>query len=95
MFDSCMEKIKNFIKWVANDGLQHIETISLVFLVFIPIIGFWWATLVAVLAGLGREVIQFLRGENTKEQVHHDMICNGIGLLLGYMVVFAWWISNM
>lgn len=95
MFDSCMEKIKNFIKWVAIDGLQHIETIALVFLVFVPITGFGWATLVAVLAGLGREVIQYLRGENTKEQVHHDMICNGIGLLLGYIVYATWWMCNI
>ena len=90
-----MEKIKNFIKWIANDGLQHIETIALLFISLAPIIGFGWATLTAVIFGLGRETIQFLRGENTKEQVHHDMICNGIGLLLGYLVYAAWWLSNL
>ena len=90
-----MEKLKNFIKWVAIDGLSHIETVALIFLVLSPIIGFGWATLVTVIVAISREGVQFLSKKNTKEQVHHDMICNGIGLLLGYIVYATWWICNL
>lgn len=90
-----MEKLKNFIKWVAIDGLLHIETVALIFLVLSPIIGFGWATLVTAIVAISREGVQFLSKKNTKEQVHHDMICNGIGLLLGYIVYATWWICNL
>jgi hypothetical protein len=90
-----VEKIKSFCKWVANDGLQHIESIALILLSLTPIIGFGWASLVAAVAGFGREIVQYLRGKNTKEQVHHDLICNGIGYVLGCLTMAVWWLCGM
>lgn len=79
--------IKGLIKWVAADGLMHIETIALILLFFYPILGYGWASAIAVATGFGREIVQYIRGKNTKEQVHHDMICNGIGFALGSMAI--------
>ena len=89
-----VEKIKSFCKWVANDGLQHIESVALIMLSLTPIIGFGWATVVAVVVALGREIAQYLRGKNTKEQVHHDMVCNGIGYALSCITMFVWWLCQ-
>lgn len=88
-----MEKIKRFFTWVAVDGLLHIETVALILLTFTPIVGFWWASLIAIVVCIGREAIQYLRKKNTKEQVHHDMICNGIGYVLGSIAVGFWHIN--
>lgn len=92
-----MGKIKNFItkaiKWIAVDGLLHIETVALILLFFTPIVRFGWASLIAVVVCVGREAIQYLRKKNTKEQVHHDMICNGIGYVLGSIAVGLWYLN--
>ena len=92
-----MEKIKNFItkviQWIAVDGLLHIETVALIMVYFTPIIGFGWTSLIAAVACFGREVVQFLRKKNTKEQVHHDIICNGIGYIIGSIAVGFWHIN--
>lgn len=90
-----IEKIKGFAKWVASDGLQHIGAIDLIILTLTPIIGIWWASLVAIVIGIGREAVQFLRGKNTKEQVHHDLICDGIGLIMAYLTIAVWWLCNL
>jgi hypothetical protein len=90
-----IEKIKSFCKWVANDGLQHIESIALIMLSLTPIIGFGWTTLVAVVVGFGREIVQYLKGKNTKEQVHHDLICNGFGYLVSCITMTVWWLCNL
>lgn len=88
-----MEKIKRFFTWVAVDGLLHIETVALIILYFTPLVGFLWASLIAAIVCIGREVIQFLKKKNTKEQVHHDMICNVIGYILGSIAVGFWHIN--
>lgn len=89
-----IETMKSFCKWVANDGLLHIETIALIMLTLTPIIGFVWATSVAIVLGFGREIAQYLKGKNTKEQVHHDMICNGIGYAYSFLAMAVWWLCQ-
>jgi hypothetical protein len=90
-----MEKIKNAIKWIGTDGLLHIETTALLLLIFTPLIGYGWAAVVAIVAGLGREVLQFTLNKNTLQQVHHDMICNGIGFALATIVICLCWIIKL
>lgn len=89
-----MRKIKDFvvsaIQWIAFDGLLHIETVALILLTFTPICGFGWASLIAAVMTFGREIIQYLRKKNTKEQVHHDLICNGIGYAVGSIIIGLW-----
>lgn len=90
-----MEKIKTIFKWVAGDGLQHLETVALIVLAFTPIIGFVPANIIAIMLGLAREIIQYVRGKNTKEQVHHDLICDAAGLLLADCTIFIWCLCNL
>lgn len=87
-----MERLKNAIKWIGTDGLLHIETVALIVALFTPLIGYGWALLAAIMTGLCREAIQHLNGRNTTEQVHHDIICNAIGLLLGTLIASIWFI---
>lgn len=90
-----MKKLKEMINWIGTDGLLHIDKIALIMLVFTPIIGFLWATVIAIIVGCGRETVQYITGSNNKNQVHHDMICNGIGYALGSLTLLAHWLCNL
>lgn len=90
-----MGKIKDILKWIATDGLLHIETCYAMMLTFEPIVGIWWTKAITATCAIGKEVVDALRGKNTWEQVRHDLICDGAGILLADLSIFVWWLCNL
>lgn len=86
-----MEKIKNICKWVGYDGLLHILCVFAILMVFIPIIGLWWSIGLATIASAFKEAFDvFVQKDNNKEQVIHDVICDGVGLLIALATMIMW-----
>ena len=90
-----MGKVKEIIKWIANDGLLHIQTCYAMMLTLQPMVDIWWAKGITATCAIGKEVVDALRGKNTWEQVRHDLICDGIGILMSDVTFFVWWLCNL
>ena len=85
-----MEKLKNIIKWIATDGLLHFLVCYALMVALSPITG-WWALLVTALAALSKEAWDyFVEKDNNKEQVIHDLICDGAGIAAAYATMAIW-----
>lgn len=86
-----MEKIKNIFKWVAVDGLLHILCVFAIIMACTPIVGLWWSIGIAVIASALKEAYDVvIQQDNNKEQVIHDVICDGVGLVLALAVMLLW-----
>lgn len=90
-----MGKIKQILKWIATDGLLHIQTCYAIMLTLQPMVDIWWAKAITATCAIGKEVVDALRGKNTWEQVRHDLICDGVGMLLADLSIFMWWLCNL
>lgn len=86
------EIIKTFIKWVSVDGLLHIETSMLIYLIVsLPIYLFYgllfsipFGFAITFMIGCYKEFYDiYVQKDNTKMQSNHDFICNLIGITLG------------
>lgn len=85
-----MERIKKIIKWIATDGLLHFLVCYALMVALTPITG-WWALLVTALAALSKEAWDyFVEKDNNKEQVIHDLICDGAGIVAAYITMLIW-----
>lgn len=85
-----MEKIKNIIKWIAADGLLHFLVCYALILSLTPIIGFY-ALIPTIIAALGKEGYDYhIRKSNNREQVVHDLICDGAGIVAAYATMLVW-----
>lgn len=77
--------MKKLIKWIAFDGLLHIETSALI-VIIISLIGPWWSgALVAAGAGLWKEWYDHFKGGKFSP---HDLICDLVGIVFGSLI--AW-----
>ena len=90
-----MGKIKKLLNWIATDGLLHIQTCYAMMLTLQPMVDIWWAKGITATCAIGKEVVDALRGKNTWEQVRHDLICDGIGILMSDVTIFVWWLCRM
>ena len=90
-----MEKIKNVIKWIATDGLLHILACYAIMLTFEPMVGIWWAKAITAACAISKEVVDALRYKITWAQMSHDLICDGVGVLLADAAIFGWWLCGM
>lgn len=76
-------KIKN---WVAVDGLLHIETSTLLFILFQLFLPIYISFVIVLLIGLAKEAIDYwIKKCNNSEQVWHDIVCDLIGILIGIL----------
>lgn len=90
-----MEKLKAIIKWIAVDELLHFLVCYAIMLAFMPMVGIWWTTAITLSTAIGKEVIDVLRAKNNKEQVIHDLVCDGLGMATAYLTIFLWWLCNL
>ena len=87
-----LESLKKIKEWVATDGLLHFLVCYALIVALTPIWG-WWTLLVTILVALGKEAWDFfVEKDNNKEQVVHDLICDGIGIVLAFCTILVWWI---
>lgn len=88
-----MEKIKNIIKWIAADGLLHFLVCYAMILALTPLIGLY-ALILTTIAALGKEGYDYhFRKSNNREQVVHDLICDGVGIILAAITMLLWLIT--
>lgn len=88
-----MQKIKDIMNWIGTDGLLHLFACWLIVLVATPIRGIWLAILAAVVVSLAKEFWDmFVQKDNNKEQVTHDLICDGAGIVAGLLTIALWWV---
>ena len=94
-----MEKLKTICRWIAVDGLLHILVCYSCMLTFMPIflgldLSAFIATIlsafIAIILSVGKEVIDAIRGKNTKKQRQHDFICDGIGVVVAIVTISLW-----
>ena len=75
--------MKRIWAWIRRDGLLHIETCALIAILFGIILPWWAAGIIALLAGIGKELW------DTKHGVAnwHDAICDFIGVVIGTAII--------
>ena len=89
------ESLKKIKEWVATDGLLHFLVCYALIVALTPIWG-WWTLLVTILVALGKEAWDyFVQKDNNKEQVVHDLICDGVGIVAAYLTILVWWIAYL
>lgn len=85
-----MERIKNIIKWIAADGLLHFLVCYALILSLTPIIGFYALIPTAIVAAAKEGYDYHIRKSNNREQVVHDLICDGAGIAAAYITMLIW-----
>lgn len=86
-----METIKKMLKWVGIDGLLHFLVCYAMMLTFAPMIGLAWAVLATTGVAVLKEVWDFcIQKDNDAEQVLHDIILDGIGILIALVTISLW-----
>ena len=69
--------------WIKSDGLLHIETCALIAVVVSILFPWWVGGLVAVAAGLGKEIWDM---KHDGVATWHDFFCDLIGAAIGMVV---------
>lgn len=86
-----METIKKMLKWVGIDGLLHFLVCYAMMLTLAPMIGLAWAVLATTGVAVLKEVWDFcIQKDNDAEQVLHDVILDGIGILIALITISLW-----
>lgn len=86
-----METIKKMLKWVGIDGLLHFLVCYAMMLTFTPMMGLAWAVLATTGVAVLKEVWDFcIQKDNDAEQVLHDVILDGTGILIALITISLW-----
>ena len=86
-----METIKKMLKWVGIDGLLHFLVCYAMMLTLAPMIGLAWAVLATTGVAVLKEVWDFcIQKDNDAEQVLHDVILDGTGILIALITISLW-----
>lgn len=84
----CLKKFWNWVlkgwNWLRTDGLLHLVISALIVVLFGAFLPVWAAVLIAAVAGIAKEIYDRASGEGTAEW--HDLICDGIGIVLGVLI---------
>lgn len=74
--------------WLRTDGLLHLVISALIVVLFGAFLPVWAAVLIAAVAGIAKEIYDRASGKGTAEW--HDLICDGIGIVLGVLICLLW-----
>ena len=80
-----IEFFKKLWRWVRTDGLLHILACAVIVFTAGVFIKPWWALLVAVVAGLVKELVDIITKKGTAEW--HDVICDLIGSVFAFAML--------
>lgn len=90
-----MNKLKQLYKWIANDGILHILICIVLMLSFQPIIGYLLSLFITIIfAGMKEIYDYYIQKDNTVDQIKHDIICNGIGIIISSFIILLHYIIN-
>ena len=73
----------NLWSWIQRDGLLHIESCAMIVVTAGLVLPWWCAGLVALLAGIGKEIWDTRHGVAT----WHDVICDVVGVVIGLIII--------
>ena len=74
------------LKWIGYDGLLNIESFALLIIVLIIFLEYHLAIIFAsFVAGL-KSFIDYKNGHKNEK---HDLICAGLGIIIGFIIVIA------
>ena len=69
--------------WIRRDGLLHIETCTLIVILFSIFLPWWAGGLISLASGICKELWDLKHGVAN----WHDIICDIIGVILGIVIV--------
>lgn len=84
MKDFIASIIKSIIKWTRTDGMLHSMASALVLLTLASLMPLFFAIILTVAVGVGKEIRDEKTGKGTAEA--HDLICDLAGLVYGLVV---------
>lgn len=85
------ELINKITKWVGTDGLLHFLVCYAMMLTLAPIVGIAWSVLATTGIAVFKEVWDFcIQKDNNLEQVLHDVILDGTGILIALITISLW-----
>ena len=82
--------MKKLLKWIGRDGLLHIETSTLAYLLLAPYMPSWLAALIALALGIAWELVGKKFGGVAS---WHDVICDIAGVALGVLMTLLKYLS--
>lgn len=86
-----LSKLRQLIKWIADDGLLHFLLCYAIMLTLTPVIGVWWTLLTVCLSALGKEAFDyFIQKDNDMQAVIHDIILDASGILMALIILLVW-----
>ena len=84
------ELIKGLYDWLNTDGLLHISFTSMIITFSFPLIR-WWSVGLALLVGLAKEAYDILFKKSDPKLSIHDLICDGIGIVMTAILILVWY----
>lgn len=85
------ELINKITKWVGTDGLLHFLVCYALMLTLAPIVGIAWSVLATTGIAVFKEAWDFcIQKDNNLEQVLHDAIFDGVGILVALIIMSMW-----
>ena len=86
MWQKILAFLKSVWKWIRTDGLLHIACEALIVAAFGWLRPIWIPALIALAAGIGKEVYGYFHPESHSTE-WHDVFCDLIGIALGIVIV--------
>lgn len=78
------------LKWINYDGILHITCSCLIMLVASLYMGMQWALSIVLFVDLGKEIKDYINGNNNLKQIFHDVVCDLIGIVVAMMVYLTY-----
>lgn len=80
---NCYQKVK---EWVGVDGLLHFLCCYCITITF-GLINWWIGVITSAAAGVSKEMYDYFIKKSSASNIHHDLICDGVGILLSEMIL--------
>lgn len=76
------------MNWISFDGFLHIIICFIILSITSFNMEMGWAVLITILVAAGKEAYDYAKKKNNLEQVMHDLICDGVGMMLVFLIYF-------
>lgn len=73
-------------KWIGYDGLLNIESFALMLIILTIFLEYHWASIITMLVAGLKSFIDYKNGHKNEK---HDLICAGLGIIIGFIIVIA------